>query len=350
MKSLASIATLHVLGALVGYFAMLAGMPLPWMIGPIVVAGVLTPAFGLKASWVPLRMFGQLIIGAAMGLYLVPEAVARITDTVIPIALSAVLTILVALVLAWFQARALRLDPATAIYSSVPGGPVDMAVLAHHHGGDPARTALMQTIRIVLIVILFPQLLLAMGATNAKEDVASIAVTDLVPLLFMLAICVAAGFGARAVRLLNPFFMGPLLLVGALTAMSVPLPPVPNGLSAFGQVLLGTSIGGMFHRDLFRSGLATLTAAILVALMLFAFCVAISWGLHAGFGQDLGTMILSAAPGGATEMAVTAKAMMLDVPLVVAFQVVRVILIAAFLPALFSLSLRIILRGGERKE
>ena len=116
MKKLVSIAGLHALGALAGYFAMLAGMPLPWMIGPILVAGILTPAFGLTASIVPLRMFGQLIIGAAMGLYLVPEALARITDTVVPIALSAVLTILVALILAWVQARMLKLDPATAAH------------------------------------------------------------------------------------------------------------------------------------------------------------------------------------------------------------------------------------------
>lgn len=347
MGRLASIACLHALGALAGYLALLAGMPLPWMIGPILVAGTMTPAFGLKASAVPLRMFGQLIIGAAMGLYLVPEAMARIMDTAVLIVLSAVLTIVVAVMLAWFQARALKLDPATAIYSSVPGGPVDMAVLAQHHGGDPARTALIQTIRVVLIVMLFPQLLLAIGATNANIDVAPIAMAEVGSLAILLAACVAAGFCARAVRLLNPFFMGPLLLVGALTASSVSLPSVPSWLIAFAQVLLGTSIGGMFHRDLFRSGCATLITAVLATLMLFALCLAIAYALHTGFGQDLGTMILSTAPGGATEMAVTAKGMNLDVPLVVAFQVVRVILIATLLPLMFSLFIKFISRRAS---
>lgn len=350
MGRLVSIACLHALGALVGYLAMLAGMPLPWMIGPILVAGVMTPAFGLKASAVPLRMFGQLIIGAAMGLYLVPEAMARIIDTIGLIFLSALLTILVALMLAWFQARALKLDAATAIYSSVPGGPVDMAVLAKHHGGDPPRTALVQTTRLVLIVVLFPQLLLAIGATNANIDLTPVAITEVGSLTVLLAVCVAAGFGARAMRLLNPFFMGPLLLVGTLTAISVSLPSVPSWLTALAQVLLGTSIGGMFHRDLFREGFATVIAAVLATLILFALCLVIAYALHAGFGQDLGTMILSTAPGGATEMAVTAKGMNLDVPLVVAFQVVRVIMIATLLPLLVSLFIRSLWCQKSRKN
>lgn len=314
---------------------MLAGIPLPWMIGPIVVAGFLTPTTGLNGSTVPLRMFGQLIIGAAMGLYLAPEAVARIVDSIIPIGLSAALTVLVAFLLGWLQARLLRLDGATAIYSSVPGGPVDMALLAQHHGGDPARTALAQTMRIVLIVVLFPQVLLALGAVNAPHDVDPIAIGELAPLAVVLLLCIGAGFAAGRIRLLNPFFMGPLLLVGVLTSLGIHLPLVPTWLTAFAQVLLGISIGSMFHRDLFRASAATIGMALLTTLALFGLCIAIAWGLHVAFGLDLAAMILSTAPGGATEMAVTARAMELDVPLVVAFQVFRVILIATLMPLLF---------------
>lgn len=337
----AATAALLLFGALAGYAATLLHIPLPWMIGPIVVAGGLTLAADVAAPPVQIRMAGQLVIGATMGLYLVPEAVARITGAVLPILISAVLSIVAAVIVGVVQARFLRTDKATAIYSSVPGGPIDMANLAEHHGGDPARTALTQTIRIVLIIVLFPQILLIIGSTLHEIDIAGSGPVAIPELALLTAGCLVASYAAKIVRLLNPFFMGPLLFVGGLTAMSLPMPAVPPALVAGGQVLLGASIGCMFRRDLFRNGLVFIAVSVTSTMTLLGLCLLLGAGLSHVFGLDLETMILAAAPGGATEMAVTAKAMNLDVPLVVAFQMIRVILVASCLPLIFALFMRL---------
>ncbi|WP_416789280.1 AbrB family transcriptional regulator [Anaerorhabdus sp.] len=332
---MAAITALHAIAALAGYLTLLAGVPLPWMIGPILVASIATPIVGANGSTVPLRMLGQLVIGAAMGFSLSPSAFERIISASIPIALAALLTVVTAIILGWLQARFLKLDTATAIYSSVPGGPVDMALLAEHQGGDPGRTALAQTIRLVLIIALFPQLLLYLGATNYSHRVSLVDLTDLLPLFVLLGACVLAGIGARFARVLNPFFVGPLLFVGVLSTSGMSLPPVPDWLVAFAQILLGVSIGSLFQRDLYRSGITTIALACATMLLLFSLCTGIAWAIHLGFDLDLRTMLIATAPGGATEMAVTAQAMELDVPLVVAFQIVRVIVIATLLPLIF---------------
>lgn len=339
---------LHAAAAVGGYVATQIGIPLPWMIGPIIVVGILSLSFGISSSPVSLRMTGQLIIGFAMGLYLDPEALARILSQAMPIAVAIVSTVAVAIGIGVVQAVLFKVQKATAVFSNVPGGPVDMAVMAQHHGGDPGRVALTQTIRIVMIVVFFPQVLLLIRGDVDVADYVPLSSIEPLPFALLTAACVVAGLAAQWVRLMNPFFMGPLLMVGVLAASGLDLPDVPDPVVALGQLLLGTSIGCMFRRDLLAGSPVFLAVALLATVILSVLCAGIGYVMAMVYDLELGTMILGVAPGSATEMSVTAKAMHLDVPLVVAFHMTRVVFIAAFLPVIFRLFMGAAVDGQSR--
>lgn len=280
------------------------------------------------------RKAGQVVVGAAIGLYLTPAALQRIAESGVAILLSAVLITIVGVLIGLAQARLSRANLATAIFSCVPGGPMEMANLAAHHGGDPAAAALSQTLRIVAIVLLFPPILLLQdGAGILPQADPPDVVGWGVPV--MLSLAVAAGVAASRIGILNPYFLGPMLGTGALTAAGLHLSDFPEAMIAGAQVLLGVSLGSTFRRSLFASGLGFLGAALLTTLALLAACIALAGGLAVLFEERFPVMLLANAPGSVTEMAITAKATGLDVSLVAAFHMVRILFIMALIAPLY---------------
>jgi membrane AbrB-like protein len=143
------------------------------------------------------------------------------------------------------------------------------------------------------------------------------------------------GWGGARLRLINPYFLLPMALTGALTASGIHLSGLPSPLIAFAQLMLGVSTGSMFRRSLFRNHKATATTLISTFVLLSA-SLSIAWLMAHLFDQDIATMALASAPGSVTEMTLTAKAMHLDVSLIAAFHLFRVFFIMALVPVLFG--------------
>lgn len=334
-----SLLLLHGAAAAGGVVAFRLGLPLAWMIGPMVVTAALTLARDVSAPPRLTRSGGQVVVGTGIGLFLTPAAVQVIAASAVPILLSALLIVLVGCAIGYAQARLARTDLATAVFSCVAGGPAEMASLAVRHGGDGAHAALSQSLRIVLIVFLFPQLLLLQGR-QFEPFVRTAGDVQPAWLALLLTTAVLTGLLARRVRLVNPFFLGPMLASGTLTAAGLHLSAVPPQLLAAAQILLGVSLGAMFRRRLFRSGRMLFTSLASTALLLvIAIGIAALWGLV--FDLPFDTMMLANAPGSVTEMAITAQAMHLDVSLVAAFHMTRVLVTMLLIPLVWQLMRRL---------
>jgi membrane AbrB-like protein len=330
-----------------GYLFFLLALPLPWMLGPLISTAVL---FLLGASFdVPVRTrpVGQMIVASQVGLSFTSAALV-IMATRAPM----ILTVAVATaVLGFLTARILRaltgLDTVTAFLAAMPGGPVEMANLAKRYGRDPAPVIFTQTLRIAAVVILFPLTIYAIHGRPDKILPLDAAEISLAGMAMMCAGAAASAMLFRVLHLANPFFLGPLAFSAIATASGLALSPFPYYVLAGAQILLGTWLGSTFRRELFTSGGRFVIAAAATTLLLIVMCAAIGVALALVTDIPWETLVLGAAPGGVTEMALTARFLHQDVAMITTFHLVRIFLIIPNIPWVIS---KIHARGVPKKK
>jgi hypothetical protein len=330
-------ALLLIAAAVAGYVCQILAVPLPWMIGPM----LLTAALGLSFGNPPVRWFyrpvGQVVVATSVGLYFTREALGELLLHGPHMVGAALLTIAAGYIAALVLLRLARTDGTTAFFSSMPGGPVEMAVLAERFGASGGPVALAQTMRIAgIVLIVAPALLWSQGALSSRP-VAVTGPVDLKGLVLLYALAIAASLAMRSLKLSNAFFLGSVGTAAAITASGITLSAVPFPLLVAGQILLGVSLGSRFDREKLVGAGQFVVAGLVSTAVLLLLCFAIAvlmWKLGAG---TLPSLTLATAPGSVTEMAIAAKAMNEAVAMVTAYHLVRIFIIIPLGTHLFRL-------------
>lgn len=337
LKRVGSLALLLLASIIAGKVALYLRVPLAWMIGPMLISAAAAIVLDIPEPPKTLRVLGQLVIGGSVGLSLTHDATQRILDSAWPIILSAVVMIAVGCLVGMLQTRLTGADRATTIFACVPGSPVEMANLARSFRGDPAKAAFSQTIRLFCIVLIIPPLM--MGATQVNV-IGSLGTPDLAMMALLFAVSTASGLLAFGCRLANPFFLGPMIGVGLLASgFRMEFATYHEATFAAAQIFLGMALGAMFRRDfLFAAPRFFIEVLCTTAVLMATGALLAEFWTHAG-GLRSATVFLANAPGAITEMSITAKALELDVSLIVAFQIFRVFLTMLCLPIIFRLFL-----------
>ena len=340
--------TLIYLGAVgCGWIGSLINLPLPWMIGALVFAT------GLSLSGVTVRVpqvtrpVGQIVIAGSVGLAFTAAALESVAQMFIPMVLAALATIVAGFFVAWVLTRLAQVDAVTASLASIPMGPVESANLARHYGVSPGPVIFTQTLRIMALVLLIPPAVLFFNGGIGGADSALRAVHWTAPgAALLIALAVAGSFLMKAVRLSNPFFLGPLAASAAASAAGLPVTAVPYLMLAGAQVLLGVWLGAAMDRELFNRVGGFVAAALASTLLMIALCVGMALALAAASGLSWSAMVLAFAPGSVTEMALTAKMLQADIALVTAFHLVRIFIILPTAPLFIRWVASLARRGG----
>jgi membrane AbrB-like protein len=340
MKHLPAVAVLLV-SALCGYLASIGGVPLAWVLGPLVPTAigsvldvdVIAPRRG--------RQLGQLMVGTTIGLSLTVAAVELIAIWFPVMLLTALVSILATAILCVPFSRASRIDVTTAFFSLTPGGLAEMARTGEKEGAQREPVAMTQTIRVALLVCILPSLLLNFGIDGGMPQVVGRPLLALPELVFVFACAGLAVFLVRFTGASNPWMIGGLVGAGTVAATGLVDGRVPYVLFALGQFMIGISIGSRFNREnlvkLPRVCVMAVFFIVTMTLMLFVYATFV----HLATGLDLSSMTLAASPGGLAEMALTAQLLHLNVGLVTAFHVVRSFLVNAFSLQFFRIFRRI---------
>ena len=185
--------------------------PLPWMIGPL----LLMAAFNFSGARLRAppggRQAGQVIIGAALGLYFTPLVARQVASYWHLLLLAALLAILIACACAWLVSTITDTDRTTAFFSSVPGGAAEMAVLAERYGARVDRVAVAQSMRILSVVIVIPFAFTYSGVHGSDVYVPATAALDWSRLGLLLMIAAAGGGILSLMRAPNGFMLGATL-------------------------------------------------------------------------------------------------------------------------------------------
>lgn len=325
--------TLALAGA-AGALAALLHVPLPWMLGPLLLsAGLSMNGVALAASR-RLRDMGQWAIGTTLGLFFTPTMLHAMAQVSWAIALGVVWALGLSYgfyrFLLWRHAAEAAtggFHPSSAFFAAATGGASEMALLAERHGAQVDRVAAAHSLRVLLVVTLIPLAFQFSGLHGL--DAVPPAVRDVRPTGLLLLIALTAGACWVMLKLdrPSPFVLGSLLVTVLLTANEVTLSALPLAFTNLGQVFIGVALGTRFTPAFLRSGPRWLLSVAVGTLGMIGLSALFAVGLGALAGLHPATVVLGTSPGGIAEMSLTARTLQLGVPMVTAFHVVRYLVV-----------------------
>jgi membrane AbrB-like protein len=314
-------------GVPAGYLFDSLDTPIPWMIGPMVAVATLSLT-GIRLYPIPYaRQMGQVILGSAVSLYFTPTVVAALGSNLAAIAAATVSAFLIGVLGAVILSRVSGVEPKSAFFASIPGGAMAMAVLAERYGAEIAPVAVAHSLRVSIVVIVIPFALTYSGIPlegAAYRPEVPLNPSVLVP---WLAFGFVLGEITERLRLQNGYLLAPIFFGAALTVSGVQLSAVPHWMTDFAQLMFGLVLGGRYERAFFARYRLFIPFALLNSVIVLLASVVVAAALAWGFGLPIATMIIATAPGGLAEMTITAQALQISVPLVVAFHLFRVVVV-----------------------
>lgn len=310
-----------------------AALPLPFLLGPmtacLLAALAGAPLQGL--GWFQVLM--RTILGVTVGASFTLEAVARLPDMALSVALVPLFILLIGAVGVPFFIRVCKYDPVTAYYSAMPGGLQDMLVFGEEAGGKVRTMSLIHATRVLVIVVLVPVLMtLVWGFDLNRPPGAPASALPWSEMLLM----IIAGLGgwqiAARIELFGASILGPMIVAGAmsLTGLIEHRPPAEAILAA--QFFIGLGVGakyvGITGRELRSDVTAGIGYCLILAVLALIFAEAVALS---GLAPQLDAF-LAFAPGGQSEMAIIAIIAGADLAFVVTHHLLRMILVISFAP------------------
>jgi len=301
--------------------------PIPWMVGPMVAVAAIN-LMGIRVHAIPYgRQLGQVILGSAVSLYFTPPVVAALGANFGAIVLATVSAFVIGGLGAATLSKAAGIDGKTAFFSSIPGGSMAMAVLAQKYGAQVPPVAVTHSLRVCLVVIVVPYALTYGGIPLEAAPYIPKLPFDLPVLIIWLAAGFAIGEISERLHLHNGYMMMPIFMGAGLTIAGVELSSVPSWMTDFAQLMFGLILGERYERAFFARHKLFIPFAMINAVFILVASVAVALGLVWAFGLSIATMIIATAPGGLAEMAITAQALQVGVPMVIAFHLFRIVIV-----------------------
>ncbi len=326
----------YALGLVGAGLAVLLGLPLPLLLGPLLVVGTvaaaqvrplgLTPA--VPQGW---RMVLIPVVGVAIGGAFTPELAAEAVRWW-PSLLALALYVPAAQAVGYVIYRHVGgLDRPTALFSSTPGGLFEAISMGEASGADIRMLTMLQFLRLILSIVTVPIIFLILTGAVVGSSSGVAMVGAEVPIgwwdaVLLVGAAVGGVYGAKLLRLPGAMIVGPMLASGALHLAGLTKAIPPGWMVGLTQLVVGVSLGtrfaGMAGRQLLRAlWLSALTVGSMLGLG-FLFALAI----HGAVGEKAGTVFLAFAPGGVAEMSLVALSLQVSVVYVTAHHVARILL------------------------
>ena len=327
------------LGAVGGIAAHAAHLPLGYLLGSMLLVGVLS-AFDIrplgKTPTLPARLRFSFVpvIGVAIGGAFTPE-VARAALGWGPSLAALLVFVPLAHALGYAVYRRGGFDRFEAFYGAVPGGLIESVQMGEEAGADVRLLIVVQTLRLILTIITVPLIFLALTGQTVGSAAGATMVGGAAPITAQdVGLMLAAGLiGAQAgkvLRLPGYIITGPLICSAALHVTGLMQAIPPGWLVSITQVILGAGLGvrfvGMDRKLLARCGKLAVLNAALALMLAFFFAGLVHW-LTA---EPVAAAFLAFAPGGLAEMSLIALSLNMSVIYVTAHHVVRIVLAVSF--------------------
>ena len=217
-----------------------------------------------------------------------------------------------------------------------------MAVLAHNYGAQVAPVAVAHSLRVSILVIVIPFAVTYGGfpleAAAYRPDV-PLNISILIPWLLTGFVL---GEISERLHMHNGYLLMPIFFGAALTIADIQLSQVPEWMTKFAQLMFGLVLGARYEREFFIRYKLFIPFALLNSAFILVASAAVGLTLAWAFELPLAMMIIATAPGGLAEMTITAQALKIGVPAIVAFHLFRVVVVNMGTQHIYALGTRLL--------
>jgi membrane AbrB-like protein len=323
------------------------GVPSPALFGGL-IAGLVRALGGRGGVAVPPRATtaGQAVIGVTMGALVDLETLRTVATNWLPVLLVTLTTLALSLAAGLLLRLQRGITPVTGAFSMIAGGASGIIVMARELGADERMVAVLQYLRVLLIVVLMPVVATGLyGATPGTGAPAAGADAGWpAGLLFTLGCSFVGLLGARLLRIPVPALLGPMIAAAAVDLTGLlDGAAVPGLLEDVAFLVIGVQVGISFTRDSLRTIGRALPLALSVIVGLIVACAGLGAALAAATGASALDGYLATTPGGLYAVLATATDSGADATFVLAVQVLRLFVMLLSAPLLARW-----LRGREK--
>lgn len=349
-----AIAATLAFGAVGGYIADILTLPLPWLIGALLITVIAALCGAPLQNPGKLRLYMTTVLGVMLGSGFSPEIFEQITNW--PISMFAVLlyTVLVSGFVVFCLYKLTKLGFLNSFFGGLPGGLAEMVILARDYGGDERLVSLMHSIRLMLTVLIIPFFyrfyydytpdVRAAGA-EAHSDIA------LIDIVILIGCAVVGYFGGKKLKLPAYQIFGPLTLSAFVHITGITSAHLPMSLIIAAQLVFGTALGCQFVGISLRDISQTIAHSVVMTFLFIGMAALFAYGLGEITGLPFRTLFLTFSPGGLPEMTLISLSLNIDIAFVTTHHATRVIFLLFVVPVLFFwLAPRFGLKINQRED
>ncbi|MFD1880590.1 AbrB family transcriptional regulator [Paracoccus pacificus] len=318
-----------IIGTAGGFLFHALRVPLAWMLGAMTASSIAAIAGAPVAAPAAARIPMTALIGVILGSSVRPDLFDHLNEWVFPLLMLPVFLAAGAAASVAYFVRVGGLDLKTAYFAGMPGGLVEMVLMAEANKADAHTVSLVHALRVLLVIMILPfAIRLFTGAPVSSTMPVAAGTPDMTDLLWVL-LCVVGGSAVGILlRLPIRFFLGPLLFSAVLHATGVTDFNLPGWTAGAAQVVLGTVIGcrfrGVAPAEVLRIGIMSLGAVVILLAITALFAGIV--GRISGYGFT--AMLLAYSPGGLAEMSLIAYTLKIETMFVFGMHLLRVLIVA----------------------
>jgi membrane AbrB-like protein len=280
----------------------------------------------------------------SLGVYVQSSSLSAVADAWLPVALVSAGTLFLSLMCGWSLVRTVGLDPPTAALGMVAGGASGIVGMAQELGADDRLVAVMQYLRVLVVVVLTP-ILVALafshphGADPAGSPAGAPVIGDLRDWALMAAALGLGALAAVAARIPAGSLLGPMIAAAVLT-LTVGEFQVPALLREPAFAAIGLQVGLRFTPQLVREAGKLLLPTLLCIGALLVACFGLALILDATSHATLLDAYLATTPGGLYAVLAAAFGTGADTTFVIAVQTLRLFVMVLLAPLVVRALLR----------
>ena len=332
-------------------------LPAGGMLGAMVAVVALNIIFAQAALPSGLQVVLQIASGIMIGSRVTKSDALGLRKLALPAFVMVICMLVINIAIGTVMYRFSKLDIATSLFASAPGGMMDMAIVSAELGANPAYVVLLQLSRLMFIFMcmipfyrkITSKMKLNPGFTTYVSSISEIGDKQqdiksgfLLKQIFITILCGGtSGLALWWLGIPAGAIIGAMLgtAICNITTSKAYFPPscrLPL------QMVAGAFVGMRMDRE----SIFAMRGLIVPMLILFVGVITITFAtafvMHKLTRLNMATCLLASTPGGLTEMAILSDNLGLDTPKIAVLQVSRLMSVIIFFPTMLYFTLRIL--------